>query len=247
MEIITQFTEAAADTAVTRSEQNDTQDTAVPSPEQQQSQDTAVSRPEQQAQNTAVPSPEQQAQNTAVSRPEQKEIAQAADGVLRELYLQQERRPALTRNFYRAATQTGLFSGVWVDVAAAIEKLGFTPWGEHIIENLETDGMITIDASVGFEGEPAHRYHLTNRALAFMDEVFEQEEQARRARLGDDELALARRARRFGVTPDRLRRWDKIQSLDGLTIAQIAEREGVEAQTIKKDKKDMRKKGYTYP
>ncbi|MBX3057450.1 MAG: hypothetical protein KF770_13360 [Anaerolineae bacterium] len=229
---------------ITQTQTTEAADTAVPvgalpvgavpgQPEPANGEDTAVSRPEQ-----------QQAQDTAV--PGQLE----ANKVLRELYLQQDRRPALTRKFYRAVTQAGLVSGVWVDVEAAIEKLGFTIWGEHIIENLETDGMITIDAIVGFEGEPARRYHLTNRALTFMDEIFEQEEQARRGQgtaITDEELALARRAKQYGVSPARLKRWDKIHILNGLTNAQIAEREGVEEQTIKKDKKAMRDKGYTYP
>ena len=61
----------------------------------------------------------------------------------------------------------------------------------------------------------------------------------------DNELELAKRAKELGIKPHRLKRWDRIKRLLGtLTNKQIAEREGVEEQTIKKDKRDMTAKGY---
>jgi len=53
---------------------------------------------------------------------------------------------------------------------------------------------------------------------------------------------LGVRAKRLGIRPKRLERWDKIYSysLDGLTQEQMAEREDVAVRTIKSDFRGMK-------
>lgn len=62
-----------------------------------------------------------------------------------------------------------------------------------------------------------------------------------------DPTAIGIRAKKLGVRPSRLERWDRIYFefySKGRTQAQIAEIESVSPETIKKDFKDMRKKDF---
>lgn len=91
------------------------------------------------------------------------------------------------------------------------------------------------------EGRPEHyEKHFPGIKEAFQ-QLFGSQETAE----NKPEIQLATKAKELGIRTETLKRWDRIKPMLGkLTQAQIAEREGVTTQTIKKDKQRMIEKGY---